>query len=92
MNRSEKKLEISRIVERRKGDSSLREFASRLSEGAGDLNISFQTVNNWLNGDFLPDTKTLLKLLSLNDWRSEFAVELLNVIDPTINWSGVKNQ
>lgn len=70
------------IVARYRGEKSLREFAADLSSNTKEP-ISFATIKDWEDKKYLPRTRTILPIaLKYDDWRREFALELLAELDP----------
>lgn len=64
------------------GPMPYRAFAKELSEGLSET-ISFQAVWNWGSGVNMPDPSFLIAyLLPLDDWRSDFAQDILSVMRP----------
>jgi hypothetical protein len=64
----------------------LRAFALALSEALKPMqrSVSYQTIKNWGDRRYLPDPYTLLTLSqsARNDWRADFAEDLLAIIHP----------
>ncbi len=80
---------ISMIVKRYRGEKSLRDFAGDLSSRM-DKPITYQTIKNWEDGTRQPDYYFILAVsLQNDDWRRQFALEILAVIKPEL-YSGKK--
>lgn len=75
------KQSISLIIIRYRGEKSLREFASDLSSKTFEP-ISFMTIKDWEDMKYLPRTRTVLPILQYDDWRRQFALEILAVLNP----------
>ena len=76
------KQSISIIVTRHRGEKSLRDFANDLSARMVEP-ISYQTIKNWEDGTFIPAYNTVLAIaLQSDDWRRQFALEILAVLKP----------
>jgi len=75
---------ISLIVARHRGKKSLREFAADLSSKM-DEPISYQTIKNWEDGARRPAYNIVLAIALQNeDWRRQFALEILAVLKPEL--------
>src|SRR4030042_1716860 len=73
---------ISSIVARYRGEKSLREFAADLSSKMPEL-ISQQTIKNWEDGGTKPSSNLMLAIaLNNDDWRRQFALDILAVLNP----------
>ncbi len=78
------KKSISLIVTRHRGEKSLRDFAGDLSSKMIEP-ISYQTIKNWEDGTFIPAYNTVLVIaLQNDDWRRQFALEILAVLKPEL--------
>lgn len=63
----------------------VRDFAAILSKALFPVSASFQAVSQWENGDHLPSLTLLLRLADCaNDWRREFALDLLAALRPDL--------
>ena len=81
MNESNK-LQVINIIERHKSDLSLREFARALIKNLDGENVSYQSIKRWLDGYCYPNRWFLVRLIrNCRDWRFDFAVEILKIID-----------
>lgn len=64
----------------------LRAFAQALSDALQPMqrSVSYQTIKNWGDRRYLPDPYTLITLSqsARNDWRADFAEDLLAIIHP----------
>ena len=79
------KQSISLIVARHRGEKSLREFASDLSSKMPE-SISYQTIKNWEDGVYKPGYYEILAIaLHNDDWRRQFALEILAVLKPELH-------
>jgi len=73
---------IPEIVSKYRGEKSLREFASDLSSKMAQP-ITHQTIKNWEDGLHRPDYYFILAIALQNeDWRREFALKILAILDP----------
>ena len=78
------KQSISLIVARHRGEKSLREFAADLSSNM-PKSISYQTIKNWEDGATKPGYYEILAIaLQNDDWRRQFALEILAVLKPEL--------
>lgn len=78
------KQSISLIVIRHRGEKSLREFAADLSSGMPE-SISHQTIKNWEDGVTKPEYYEILAIaLHNDDWRRDFALQILRVLKPEL--------
>ena len=78
------KQSISLIVIRHRGQKSLREFAADLSCKMPE-SISYQTIKNWEDGATKPGYYEILAIaLQNDDWRRQFALEILAVLKPEL--------
>jgi transcriptional regulator with XRE-family HTH domain len=71
---------------RKQRGESLRDFAKALTDGLkeGDQ-VSYQTIKNWEDGIHQPKFDFLLTLvMTLRDWRSDFAFDVLSAMKPEI--------
>ncbi len=76
------KQSISQIVKQYRGEKSLREFAADISSGMSDT-VAYTSVKNWEDSVFLPAHYLILAIaLSNDDWRREFALKILAILDP----------
>jgi hypothetical protein len=76
------KKSISLIVTRYRGEKSLREFAADLSSKLQQP-ISHTTIKNWEDTIFVPEYYPMLAIaLHYDDWRRQFALEILAVLKP----------
>ncbi|OGC95327.1 MAG: hypothetical protein A2W25_05265 [candidate division Zixibacteria bacterium RBG_16_53_22] len=74
---------ISEIISKYRGDKSLRDFATDLSEKMPE-SISHQTIKNWEEG-IKPQYYTILAIfITYDDWRGAFALEILRVLKPEL--------
>lgn len=72
---------ISEIIIEYRGDKSLREFAFELSNKMPEP-IPYQTIKNWEDG-IKPAFYTILAIaLHNDDWRRQFALDILAVLKP----------
>ena len=79
-----KKQSISLIVCRYRGTKSLREFAADLSNKMPEP-ISHAIIRDWENQTYLPRYYTILPIaLNYEDWRRQFALEILAVLKPEL--------
>ncbi|UYN90196.1 MAG: hypothetical protein KIT08_02910 [Anaerolineales bacterium] len=66
--------------------ATLREFANALSEALLPIGrrISYQSIKNWQDRMYLPDTLMMMRLAqaSKHDWRGEFAADILAAMHP----------
>lgn len=77
-----KKQSISLIVKRYRGEKSLRDFAGDLSSKMPEP-ISYTSIKNWEDEIFLPAYYPILAIaLNNEDWRRQFALEILAVLKP----------
>jgi len=75
---------ISLIVTRYRGEKSLRDFASDLSSKMPE-SISYQTIKNWEDGATKPRYYEISAIALQNeDWRRQFALEILAVLRPDL--------
>jgi len=78
------KQSISLIVTRYRNQKSLREFAADLSSKMPE-SISYQTIKNWEDGATKPGYYEILAIALQNeDWRRQFALEILAVLKPEL--------
>jgi hypothetical protein len=76
------KQSISLITARYRGEKSLREFADDISSKLPEP-ISYQSIKNWEDGAFIPEYHLILAIaLHNDDWRRQFALDLLAVLKP----------
>jgi hypothetical protein len=81
-NNDAMKQSISLIVARYRGEKTLREFADDLS-GKLIEKISYQSIKNWEDGETIPLYYPMLAIaLQNDDWRRDFALEILAVLKP----------
>lgn len=74
---------IPEIVIECRGEKSLREFAADLSNKMPEP-ISYGTIKNWEDG-VKPQFYTIQAIaLHNNDWRRQFALEILAVLKPDL--------
>ncbi len=74
---------ISEIVSKYRGEKSLREFAGELSSKMVEP-IPHQSIKNWEDG-IIPAYNTILLIaLQNDDWRRQFALEILEVLKPEL--------
>ena len=84
---------VAQIVEEYRimtGDSNkpatLREFAAALSEATqpGGRGVSYQSIKNWSDRTYLPDSYFMVRLekLARRDWRGQFAGDILAALHP----------
>lgn len=79
-----KKQSISLIVARYRGEKTLREFADDLSSKLIEK-ISYQSIKNWEDGETVPLYYPILAVaLKYDDWRRQFALEILAVLKPKL--------
>ncbi len=66
--------------------ATLREFANALSEAMLPIGrrISYQSIKNWQDRLYLPDTLMMMRLAQAarHDWRGEFAADILAAMHP----------
>lgn len=66
--------------------ATLREFAQALSEALQPVgrSVSYQSIKNWQDRMFLPDTLLMMRLAKVAryDWRGEFAADILAAMYP----------
>ncbi|MBX3047730.1 MAG: hypothetical protein KIT46_08140 [Anaerolineales bacterium] len=66
--------------------ATLRAFATALSQAVARLGrgVSYQSVKNWQDGRYLPDTYGMLRLAQAArlDWRGDFASDVLAALYP----------
>jgi len=66
--------------------ATLREFAQALNEVLRPIgrSISYQSIKNWQDRLYLPDTLLMMRLASVArfDWRGEFAADILAAMHP----------
>jgi len=73
---------ISLIIIRHRGEKSLREFADDLNSKTYDP-ISYVTIKDWEDKKYLPRYRTILPIaLQYDDWRRQFALEILKELKP----------
>ena len=78
------KQSISLIVTRYRGEKSLREFAADISNKSPQ-SISHVTIKNWEDQIFVPEYYPILAIaLNNDDWRRQFALEILAVLKPEL--------
>jgi len=78
------KQSVSLIVIRYRGEKSLREFAGDLSSKMPEP-ISYSIIRDWENKIYLPRYYTILPIvLNYEDWRRQFALEILAVLKPDL--------
>jgi len=76
------KQSVSLIIARYRGEKSLREFAADLNSKTYEP-LSYQTISDWENGKYLPRYRTILPIaLQYDDWRRQFALEILQELKP----------
>jgi hypothetical protein len=79
-----KKQSISLIVNRYRGEKSLRDFAGDLSSKLPEP-ISHQSIKNWEDRETIPPYYLFLAIaLHNDDWRRTFALEILAVLKPDL--------
>ena len=79
------KQSISLIITRYRGDKSLRNFATELSENLPGR-ISHQTIKNWQDGIYTPSYKEFYLIADLyDDWRRSMALEIMMILRPDMN-------
>jgi hypothetical protein len=85
------KQSISLIVTRYRGDKSLREFAADLSSKLPEP-ISYTSIKNWEDKVFIPAYYPMLAIaLHNDDWRRQFALEILAVLKPELHNPDLSN-
>jgi hypothetical protein len=64
--------------------ATLRQFAESLSEVLSSLGraVSYQSIKNWGDQRYLPDTLLMMRLSKARDWRGEFATDILAALYP----------
>jgi hypothetical protein len=76
------KQSISLIITRWRGEKSLRDFAADLSSKLPEP-ISYQSIKNWEDQETVPAYYPMLAIaLHNDDWRRQFALEILAVLKP----------
>ena len=81
-NKEIMKQSISLIVTRYRGEKSLRDFAADLSSKLPEP-ISYVSIKNWEDKVFIPAYYPILAIaLHNDDWRRQFALEILAVLKP----------
>ena len=79
------KQSISLIVTRYRGEKSLRDFAADLSSKLPEP-ISYVSIKNWEDKVFIPAYYPMLAIaLHNDDWRRQFALEILAVLKPELH-------
>jgi hypothetical protein len=68
------------------GEATLRAFANSLTEALQSVGrcISYQSIKNWGDGRYLPDSFSMLRLsqAAQYDWRGSFAEDILAALYP----------
>lgn len=64
--------------------ATLRQFAESLSDALRGLGraVSYQSIKNWADQRYLPDTLLMMRLSTAHDWRGEFAADILAALYP----------
>jgi len=74
---------VAEIVKKYMGKRTLRDFASKLTDGVGGLGITGQAVHYWIHGVYKPSISNLMTLITqTSDWRRDFALEVLKEVYP----------
>ena len=75
---------ISLIVAKYRGEKTLRDFADDLSSKLIEK-ISYQSIKNWEDGEIIPLYYPMVAILTkYDDWRWNFAYEILQVLKPKL--------
>ncbi len=74
---------VPEIVRKYRSGKSLRKFAADLSEGIPEP-ISYMTIKFWEDGVYTPRYYNIIPLTIYEDWRRDFALEVLGVIRPDL--------
>ena len=85
MDKTKDAAKIPKIVNKYRGDKSLRDFASDLTKDLPGESITHQSIKYWIDGTFYPNRYFLVRLiLKCRDWRMDFASEILAALYPDI--------
>lgn len=78
--------EYRRLLHPRQQPLPLRAFAQALTEALQPMqrSVSYQSIKNWGDRRYLPDPYTLISISqsARNDWRGDFAEDLLAALHP----------
>lgn len=85
INQDNEYMTIPEIITKYKGSNTLRGFAELISEKMIEP-ISYQTIKDWEDGNYLPRYYTILPIaLHYDDWRRQMALEILSVLKPELH-------